>query len=47
MVRAQTWSNYNTVKFLIGISLHGAVTYISKAWGGHVSDVHLIEHCTF
>ena len=48
MARAQTWSSYkhhNTVKFLVGISPQGAVTYISKAWGGHVSDVHLTEHC--
>lgn len=48
MARAQTWSNYkshNTVKFLIGISPQGAITYISKAWGGRVSDVYLTEHC--
>ena len=42
--RAQTWSNYkqhNTVKFLIGISPQGAVSFISKGWGGRVSDVHM------
>ena len=48
MARAQTWSNYkkhNTVKFLIGISPQGAISYISKGWGGRVSDVYLTEHC--
>ena len=46
--RAQTWSNYkhhNTAKFLIGISPQGAITFISKGWGGRVSDVYLTEHC--
>ena len=46
--RAQTWSNYkhqNTVKFLVGIAPQGAVTYISRGWGGRVSDVHLTENC--
>ena len=46
--RAQTWSNYkhhNTAKFLIGIAPQGVITFISKGWGGRVSDVHLTENC--
>ncbi|KAL2096811.1 hypothetical protein ACEWY4_006018 [Coilia grayii] len=34
--RAQTWSNYkhsNTIKYLIGISPAGAITFISSGWG--------------
>jgi len=41
MVRAQTWSNYkkhNTVKFLIGVTPQGTIDFISKGWGGRVSD---------
>ncbi|XP_077982798.1 uncharacterized protein LOC144437668 isoform X1 [Glandiceps talaboti] len=48
VARAQTWSNYkhhNTAKFLIGISPQGTIIYISKAWGGRVSDVYLTESC--
>lgn len=39
--RAQTWSNYkhnNTIKFLVGITPAGAVSFLSKGWGGRVSD---------
>ena len=46
--RAQTWSNYkchNTVKFLIGITPQGAISFVSKGWGRRVSDVHLTENC--
>ena len=46
--RAQLWSNYkhhNTVKYLIGIAPQGVITFISKGWGGRVSDVHLTENC--
>ena len=48
MARAQTWSNYkkhNTVKFLIGITPQGSIAFISKGWGGRVSDIHLTENC--
>lgn len=36
LARALTWSNYkhhNTVKFLIGITPQGSISYISEAWG--------------
>ena len=39
--RAQTYSNYkshNTIKFLVGISPTGAVTFLSSGWGGRASD---------
>jgi len=48
--RASTWSNYkhrNTAKILLGIVSQGAIAFVSKAWGGHVSDKHLTEHSGF
>ena len=50
MARAQTFSSYkhhNTVKFLIGITPQGVISYISKAWGGRTSDKFLTENCDF
>lgn len=48
--RAETWSSYkhhNTVKFLLGITPQGVVSYISNSWGGRTSDKHITEHCGF
>lgn len=50
MARAQTFSNYkhhNTVKFLIGITPQGVISYVSEGWGGRTSDKYLTENCGF
>lgn len=40
-VRASTWSNYkhhNTIKYLVAISPVGAISFLSRAFGGRTSD---------
>ncbi|XP_072043471.1 uncharacterized protein [Amphiura filiformis] len=48
--RAQTYSNYkkhNTIKVFIGCTPLGAISFISIAWGGRVTDVDLIRKSGF
>ena len=48
--RSETYSNYkshNTIKFLVAVSPTGAIIFVSKCWGGRVSDKHLTVHSGF
>ena len=48
--RAQTFSNYkkhNTVKFLIGITPNGAISFLSQCWDGRATDKFITHHSGF
>ena len=48
--RAKTYSNYkkhNTMKVFIGCTPLGAISFLSSAWGGRVSDIELIRKSGF
>ena len=46
LARAQVWSNYkhhSTVKFLIGITPQGTISFVSECVGGRMSDKDITE----
>ena len=48
--RSKTYSDYkkhNTLKFLIGITPCGSISFLSKCWGGQVSDKQLTQESNF
>lgn len=48
--KAQTYSNYksrHTMKYLIGITPQGTISFISIGWGGRASDKQITENCGF
>ncbi|KAK0144155.1 hypothetical protein N1851_017488 [Merluccius polli] len=48
--KAQTYSNYKsryTMKYLIGITPQGTISFISKGWGGRASDKQVTENSGF
>ena len=46
LARAQVWSNYkhhSTVKFLLGITPQGTISFVSECVGGRMSDKEIVE----
>ena len=47
---SQVWSDYKshcTFKFLVAVTPNGAVSWISPAYGGRTSDIHIVRQSGF
>ena len=47
---AETYSFYkehNTAKYLVGISPHGLIMFVSRSYGGRASDKYIVNDCGF
>ena len=47
LARGQVWSNYkhhSTLKFMIGITPQGTISYVSSCVGGRMSDKEIVEN---
>ena len=48
--QACTWSEYkhhNTIKFLVGISPTGYITFLSDCYGGRAKDRYIVKEVDF
>ena len=49
-IAATCWSNYkhhSTVKYLVGITPNGAISFLSDCYGGRATDVYIVNDCGF
>jgi len=49
-IAAQCWSDYkhhHTIKFLVGITPNGAISFVSDVYGGRASDLFIVEDSGF
>lgn len=50
LARAQCYATYksdHTMKYLIAVSPHGSVSFISDGWPGRTSEKHITDNCDF